>query len=554
MTKYAFVIDQRKCIGCHACTVACKAEHDVPIGVNRTWVKYIERGTFPDTRRHFLVNRCNHCDNAPCVAICPTKALYKRDDGIVDFDARRCIGCKSCMQACPYDALYIDPSSHTAAKCNYCAHRTELGLEPACVVVCPERAIIAGDMQDTQTEIAQLIAREPVRVRKPEQGTGPNVYYLGADEAAINPEESLQELPHMTMWSTLLQSQREAGHAFDSARSLRPEKQRTAFASPQQGSTLDLPAISVSDQAGAFHVARSHIVYDPPKERSPWGWMVSAYLGTKSIGAGAMLVAAAILILHGFQGTMSTGWHTLLGISAPIIGGLGIALTLLLLVADLKRPARALFLLTKGNPTSWLVWGGYILGVFGLVEVLWFGAALFHLATLLQILLLPTLLLAVAAAGYTAFLFGQAEGRDFWQSPLLLPILLVQAVLAGAASLGIVSWLPGADGTLTRLFTPLLLSAIVVHICLVLIEVFGSHSSRHIAAAAHTMMTARLRPFFLYLFLGAGSLLPVVLLVLALLLPGAQLLLLGLAGLLALSGLFAYEHCFVVAGQAVPLS
>ena len=131
MTKYAFVIDQRKCIGCHACTVACKAEHDVPIGVNRTWVKYIEKGEFPNSRRYFLVNRCNHCDNAPCVTICPTKALFKRKDGIVDFDSSRCIGCKSCMQACPYDALYIDPYSHTAAKCNYCAHRTEVGIEPA---------------------------------------------------------------------------------------------------------------------------------------------------------------------------------------------------------------------------------------------------------------------------------------------------------------------------------------------------------------------------------------------------------------------------------------
>ncbi|HCI81501.1 MAG TPA: 4Fe-4S ferredoxin, partial [Ktedonobacter sp.] len=204
MTKYAFVIDQRKCIGCHACTVACKAEHDVPIGVYRTWVKYIERGEFPNSRRYFLVNRCNHCDDAPCVKICPTKALYKRKDGIVDFDNSRCIGCKSCMQACPYDALYIDPNSHTAAKCNYCAHRTEVGMEPACVVVCPEHAIIAGDMHNPQTEIAQLIAREPVRVRKPEQGTKPNVYYIGADEAAINPEVATQELPHMTMWSTML--------------------------------------------------------------------------------------------------------------------------------------------------------------------------------------------------------------------------------------------------------------------------------------------------------------------------------------------------------------
>src|SRR5437868_1171271 len=221
VSRFAFAIDNRKCIGCHACTVACKAEHDVPIGVNRTWVKYIEKGVFPDTRRSFSVQRCNHCANAPCVEICPVTSLYTRPDGIVDFDSDRCIGCKACMQACPYDALYIDPNTLTAAKCNYCAHRTELGLEPACVVVCPERAIIAGDMHNPLSEIARIIAREPVRVRKPEQGTGPNVYYLGADEATINPEAAAEELPHMTMWSTLLKPHYEDERAIDPGRTLR---------------------------------------------------------------------------------------------------------------------------------------------------------------------------------------------------------------------------------------------------------------------------------------------------------------------------------------------
>ncbi|MGZ6228944.1 MAG: 4Fe-4S dicluster domain-containing protein, partial [Candidatus Binataceae bacterium] len=102
--RYGFVIDQDRCIGCHACTVACKDEHKVPVGVFRTWVKYIEKGSFPNTSRHFGVMRCNHCEQAPCIEICPTSSLFKRDNGIVDFDNSRCIGCKSCMQACPYDA------------------------------------------------------------------------------------------------------------------------------------------------------------------------------------------------------------------------------------------------------------------------------------------------------------------------------------------------------------------------------------------------------------------------------------------------------------------
>src|ERR671923_711449 len=91
MTNFGFVINHAACIGCHACTVACKAENDVPLGAFRTWVKYVEKGEFPNTRRYFAVLRCNHCDNAPCVTICPTVALFKRDDGIVDFDNSRCI-------------------------------------------------------------------------------------------------------------------------------------------------------------------------------------------------------------------------------------------------------------------------------------------------------------------------------------------------------------------------------------------------------------------------------------------------------------------------------
>src|SRR5579863_2012583 len=314
MTKYAFVIDQRKCIGCHACTVACKAEHDTPIGVYRTWVKYIEKGEFPNSRRYFLVSRCNHCTNAPCVTICPTKALYKRAGGIVDFDSTRCIGCKSCMQACPYDALYIDPYSHTAAKCNYCAHRTEVGLEPACVIVCPERAIIAGDMHNPDSEIARIIAREPVRVRKPEQGTKPNVYYLGAEEAAINPEVAVEELPHMTMWSTLLKPQHEDESAIDISKSLRSSTSLST-------SVFSLTTINPLKPYQPAEQARrdpnaAHLVYDTPKNSAPWGWKVSAYLATKSLGAGIMMVASLALALYGWQGNLSSALNALLGIGA----------------------------------------------------------------------------------------------------------------------------------------------------------------------------------------------------------------------------------------------
>jgi Fe-S-cluster-containing dehydrogenase component/formate-dependent nitrite reductase membrane component NrfD len=542
MTKYAFVIDQRKCIGCHACTVACKAEHDVPIGVYRTWVKYIEKGEFPNSRRYFLVNRCNHCDDAPCVAICPTKALFKRKDGIVDFDSSRCIGCKSCMQACPYDALYIDPYSHTAAKCNYCAHRTEVGLEPACVVVCPEHAIIAGDMHNPDTEIARIIAREPVRTRKPEQGTGPNVYYLGAEESAINPEIAVEELPHMTMWSTLLKSDHDDESEIDRSKSLRALK----TINPLKPYSPPEPQQRTPEEA--------HIVYDTPKNSAPWGRKVSAYLGTKSIGTGAMIVAALALALYGLSGALSSSLKALLGIGAPVIGGFFIALTLVLLIADLKRPDRALFLVTKANPTSWLVWGGYILGIFGFIEAIWFLAAVFGLTDVLRWLLIPALLFGAAGAGYTAFLFGQAEGRDFWQGPLLLPILLAQAMLAGSATLGLLSWALNTGSTISTFLTIVLLSAIALHALLILVEVFGSHSNNHVAISARYISKGGLKDIFWGPFFMIGSNIPIVMLCIALLVPAAQPALLGFAGILALAGLFAYEHCFVVAGQIVTLS
>jgi Fe-S-cluster-containing dehydrogenase component/formate-dependent nitrite reductase membrane component NrfD len=527
MTKYAFVIDQRKCIGCHACTVACKAEHDVPIGVYRTWVKYIEKGAFPNTRRYFLVNRCNHCDDAPCVKICPTRALYKRHDGIVDFDASRCIGCKSCMQACPYDALYIDPASGTAAKCNYCAHRTERGLEPACVVVCPERAIIAGDLQDPSSELASILAREPVRTRKPEQGTGPNVYYLGAEEAAIDPELADEGLAHMTMWSTLLQPGHSDERAIDPAHSLRP------------------PA------AGTHQLsARAHVVYDTPKNTAPWGWRVSTYLATKSIGAGVPLVAAAGLAVYGTGGSL----QGLFGSGAAVLGGFFLACTLLLLVADLKRPERALYLLTKANPTSWLVWGGYLLALCGLLEAAWFCCVLLGQLTALRWLLAPTALAGAGAACYTAFLFGQAEGRDFWQGPLLLPILFVQALLAGAATLGILALALRSGSEPTHFLTLLLLLSVLLHAGLVMYELYGPHANRHVALAARCIGQGRLRLLFWPVCIAAGTLLPGILLLAGLVWPAGQPVLLALAAVFVLPGLLVYEHCFVTAGQVVPLS
>jgi len=185
MVRYVFINDMERCIGCEACTVACKVENNVPLGVWRLRVKYVEVGAWPSVRRFFAPLRCNHCENAPCVRACPVSALFKRPDGIVDLDQTRCIGCKACIMACPYDAIYINPLKGVAEKCNACAHLVDAGLLPACVRQCPTNAIIFGDLEDPK--IQRILNEKPWKVRKPETGAKPMQFYLMPAEPALDP-------------------------------------------------------------------------------------------------------------------------------------------------------------------------------------------------------------------------------------------------------------------------------------------------------------------------------------------------------------------------------
>jgi Fe-S-cluster-containing dehydrogenase component/formate-dependent nitrite reductase membrane component NrfD len=503
--RYGFVIDHRRCIGCHACTVACKEENQVPLGAFRTWVKYVEKGVFPHTRRYFSVLRCNHCDDAPCVTICPTVALYRRPDGVVDFDGARCIGCKSCMQACPYDALYIDPNTNTAAKCNYCAHRLEVGLEPACVVVCPTQAIIAGDLDTPSTKIARLVAREQVEVRKPEQGTRPKVFYIGADSSTLTP--TLQAPATSYMWG-----------------------QR-----PSAEVDLVRMVASVQAQERGGDGALGRPVYDAPHAPRPWGGKVSAYLWTKSIAAGAMVMAALDRLMYLTRG------DALFDTAAPMVALVFLALTMGLLVLDLKRPDRFHYVLLKGNPRSWLVWGAWILMAFGLIAALWLFTS-HH-----RLLLWPALLLAFAAAGYSAFLFGQAEGRDFWQSPLLLPHLMVAAMLAGAAALVLVGTVMDASESAILGMAGLLAVSLILHAVLLFAELGVSHASTDVARAARLITRGGYSGRFWGAVVVAGVVLPLLAILLA---PGGFV----VGAVLALGGLLVYEDIWVKAGQSIPLS
>jgi len=192
--KLGFLVDLDLCMGCKGCEVACKVENEVPVSSWRLRVKYVDQGTFPDTSRTFTPLRCNHCESAPCERICPVSALHYLENGIVNVDKDRCIGCAGCIMACPYGAIYMDPETNTADKCTYCAHRIEGGLMPACVVACPVEANIFGDLEDPMSNISRYISQDKrVQVRKPEKNTKPTHFYVGGGQAQLNPLAAKRE-------------------------------------------------------------------------------------------------------------------------------------------------------------------------------------------------------------------------------------------------------------------------------------------------------------------------------------------------------------------------
>ena len=504
MTRLGFLLDSETCIGCHACTVACKSEHDVPLGVNRTWVKYIETDEFPDTARHFSVMRCNQCDDAPCMEICPTSALFRASNGVVDFDDNNCIGCKGCMNACPYDAIYINPETNTANKCNFCNHRIEVGLEPSCVVVCPTHSIKVIDFDDADNDARRIVERENLPVRSPEQGTVPKVFYRGAHEASLDP--LLTAIPDDGLiWADVT-------------------RQHPTPPTREPG----LPGRTTYTTAHA----------------TTWQTKVSGYLVTKAVAAGVMLLAALMVLLGEADQT------TTVGFVPAVIAAFFVFVTGVLLVADLKKPSRFYLVLTRGNWSSWLVRGAYILGLYALLLGGWLLAALLESPQMFVILAVPIAVVAVSTAGYTAFLFAQCEGRDLWQSQLLLPMLLVQAVAAGGSVWFIADlFVDMPESLVVRGIT---MAALVANGLLVILEISGDHS-RHVALAVHSMTRGGQRKLFLTGIIG-GLVLPVILLSVGWMIDSQASTLPCFAGILILGGMWAYEDSYVQAGQSVPLS
>jgi molybdopterin-containing oxidoreductase family iron-sulfur binding subunit len=200
MDRYGMVIDLRKCIGCNSCVVACKIEHNVPNEISLTSILEKEVGKFPNSNRVFVPVMCNHCEKPPCVEVCPTKATYIREDGIVAIDWEKCIGCEACIEHCPYDARFLvndnrilfpdgetdfenpvfkKAPSNVTIKCDFCFHRVEKGLPPACVECCQTDARIFGDLSNKEDPIWNLINKYKGWQMLPDRRTEPCVYYIG---------------------------------------------------------------------------------------------------------------------------------------------------------------------------------------------------------------------------------------------------------------------------------------------------------------------------------------------------------------------------------------
>jgi Fe-S-cluster-containing dehydrogenase component/formate-dependent nitrite reductase membrane component NrfD len=597
--NYGFAIDNRTCIGCHACSVACKAENDVPLGVHRTWVKSVEYGAFPDVHRTFQVTRCNHCANPPCVRICPVTAMYQRSDGIVDFDPKACIGCKACLQACPYDAIHIDPRYGTAAKCHYCAHRVEVGLEPACVVVCPTHSIVSGDLSDPRSAISLLVAGEPVTVRRPEQGTAPKLFYIEGDAVSLTPTAS--QAPGTFAASDLV------------------TEQYGAIFEPRGGAGVGgagLGGYGGPMVRGGERMADQLVqtVYNA-QHKVPWHWPVPAYLVTKAIGAGLPMVLLIVSVLAGglTAGGLGGSWNFLhdwpvyLGAACAALAFTGI--TAALLVLDLERPARFLSILLRPQWGSWLTRGAFILVGYTLVLLGWIGLEIWlgvanglglseWLPQVRLVVLLLLSLSGIATAAYSGYLFAQAEGRDLWQDPWLPLHLTVQAVMAGA---GMFAWvlfatrlivtyaptysgppdLPPMAATVVTFTAILFIAACVADLALVIHATAARHASHSASLAAREIRSGRYRRKYWWGSIVLGHLVPIALAMwgLAGLVTAPQVLVQGhiegitvlvdpsldiifstgglgvlAAAVLAIAGLYVYELIFIAAPQEIPNS
>ncbi len=570
--NYGFLIDQSKCIGCHACSTACKSENQVPLGVYRTWVKYVETGAYPDVRRRFQVTRCNHCANPPCVRICPVTAMYQRDDGIVEFDPSVCIGCKSCMQACPYDSIYLDPETNTAAKCTFCAHRLDVGLEPACVVVCPEHAILAGDLNDPASEISRKLSTAQATVRKPEQGTGPKLFYINGNDWALHP--SAAQTHDSYMWADKVTEQNVAAYALPV---LQPTLENVGYAGDTRNSRSPLApparagvATMKQSKSGAFirtpqtqgqplngpiqiggRVAE-HMVQTAynAQHRINWHWELPSYLVTKNIAGGLFMLLSLGSMFNIFN------FDSLTFLAAGFTAMVFMLITTILLIKDLSQPKRFLNILLRPQWKSWVARGAYIMVTFTAVAGLWWlleAGAFWNIlpaefvAGIRPIAAWTVFPFALGVVIYTAFLLGQAEGRDLWQSNLLPFQLFAQSMMVASGVFLALGAFANFPANLRAILSILFPSSIAVNLLLTFAGKLNSFPSEVALLGYREMTHGKFRNHYWWGGIALGHIIPLVLMI-------AFAPALPIAVLATLVGLFFYEYAFVMAPQYVPNS
>ena len=174
-TQAGMLVDLRRCVGCHACSIACKTEKEIPLGEFQLRVRWHERPDRPTMA--FVPMLCMHCAYAPCMKACPSEAIVRGEDGRVLVDRERCNGDGACVTACPYGAIYVDERTKKADKCDFCTHRTEVGLDPACVTACPTTALRFGDLADPIDPVAISARKLEAKPFKEKEGTKPVVLY-----------------------------------------------------------------------------------------------------------------------------------------------------------------------------------------------------------------------------------------------------------------------------------------------------------------------------------------------------------------------------------------
>ncbi|WP_428532771.1 4Fe-4S dicluster domain-containing protein [Pseudorhodoplanes sp.] len=465
----------------------------------------MEVGIYPSTARHFQVTRCNQCESPPCVYACPTSAMFRRPDGIVDFDREACIGCKACMAACPYDAIYINPDNHSAEKCNFCTHRIDRGMEPACVVVCPTQALIVGNLNDPTNEVSMAISKERTNVRRPEKATSPKVFYIGASQ--------------FTLDATI------------------PER-RGSTATSQHAAHREKKDSSRPDKT--FAAALMAYGSSP---RAPWDWRVSAYSWTKAISTGLLFVLA-VLLLSGVEFEMK--WH----LAGSLLSGVFLALTSAFLVSDLSHPLRFYYIITRPQWRSWLARGAFILIGFGICLAVYVIAVLLEDELLLKIVAWVASPIALLGAVYTAFLLGESKGRDLWQNPLLPALYAAEAIAAGAAVLAMLGLVIDTPTQNQNVISAILACTALISGCLALSELIMPHPTRQaaLAAAALTKGPFALLYWASILLIAAGA---------AFALAGMltdQFHYASAGGFVVAVGLLSHTHAYIQAGQYVPQS